>query len=123
MRRREVIAGLGAAAWPPPARGQQPRRMRPLGLLMGVDENDPVAKLYLSGFTQGLSELGWTDGHNLRMDVRWTAGNVDRMRIFAKELVDRQPDVILSNSTPVTDALSRVSRTIPIVFVTVIDPV
>ena len=124
MRRREFIAGLGgAAAWPLAARAQQPDRMRRIGVLMAWDENDPEAKACLSGFTQGLAELGWTDGRNLRMDVRWAAGNVDRMRMFAKELVDLQPDVILANSTPVTAALQRETRTIPIVFVTVSDPV
>ena len=82
MKRREFIAGLGgaAAAWPLAARAQQPERMRRIGVLMAFDENDPEAKASLSGFTQGLAELGWTDGRNLRMDVRWAAGNVDRMR-------------------------------------------
>ncbi len=124
MRRREFIAGLErAAAWPLAARAQQADRMRRIGVLMAFDENDPEAKACLSGFTQGLAELGWTDGRNLRMDVRWAAGNVDRMRMFAKELVDLQPDVILANSTPATAALQRETRTIPIVFVAVSDPV
>jgi putative ABC transport system substrate-binding protein len=106
--------------WP---RAQQPDRMRRVGVLMAFDENDPEAKAYLSGFTQGLAELGWTDGRNLRMDVRWAAGNADRMRMFAKELVDLQPDVILANSTPVTASLQRETQTIPIVFVAVSDPI
>jgi ABC-type uncharacterized transport system substrate-binding protein len=80
-------------------------------------------KAYLSGFTRGLSELGWTDGRNLRMDVRWAAGSVDRARIYAKELVNVQPDVIVANSTPVTAALQRETRAIPIVFAGVADPV
>ena len=97
MQRREFIALLGgAAAWPLAARAQQAERMRRIGVLMAFDENDPEAKACLSAFTQGLAELGWTDGRNLRMDVRWAAGNVDRMRMFAKELVDLQPDVILA---------------------------
>jgi putative ABC transport system substrate-binding protein len=124
MRRREFIALLGgAAAWPLASRAQQPERMRRVGVLMGFDENDPEAKALLSAFTQGLAELGWTDGRNARMDVRWAAGNVDRMRMFAKELVDLQPNVILANTTPVTAALQQETRTIPIVFVSPSDPV
>src|SRR5271154_3940174 len=124
MRRRQFIAGLGsAAAWPVVARGQQSNRMRRIGVLMAFDENDPEAKAYLSGFTQRLSELGWINGRNVRMDVRWAAGSVDRMRTFAKELVDLQPDVIVANSTPVTAAFQQVTRKIPIVFAGVADPV
>jgi putative tryptophan/tyrosine transport system substrate-binding protein len=85
--------------------------------------DDPEGKAYLSGFTQGLAELGWTDGRNLRMDVRWEGNSVDRMRMFAKELVDLQPDVILAGATPGTAALQRETRTIPIVFCNVSDPV
>jgi putative ABC transport system substrate-binding protein len=92
-------------------------------VLLGQKENDPDIKARLSGFTQGLSELGWSDGLNLRMDVRWAAGNVDRIRRLAKELVDRQPDVILANTTPGTAALQRETRTIPIVFAAASDPV
>src|ERR1700686_4987693 len=90
---------------------------------MGNDENDPEAKTQLSGFTQGLAELGWTDARNLRMDVRWAASSVNRARMFAKDLADLQPDVILADSTPQTAALQRETRTIPIVFVNVSDPV
>ena len=104
------------------ARAQQGDRMRRIGVLMGYG-SDPEAEAYLTGFTQGLSELGWTDGRNVRLDVRWAAGNVERMRMFAKELVDLQPDVILSHTTPVTAALQRETRTIPVAFVTVSDPV
>jgi putative ABC transport system substrate-binding protein len=124
MRRREFITLLGGAAtWPLSARAQQPERMRRIGVLMDRDENDPDGKAELSGFTQGLAELGWTDGRNLRMDFRWAADNVDRMRIFAKELVGLQPDVILASTTPGTAALQRETRTIPIVFAAVADPV
>jgi putative tryptophan/tyrosine transport system substrate-binding protein len=124
MKRREFIAGLGsAAAWPVVAHAQQPNRMRRLGVLMPYEENDPDAKAFLSGFTRGLAELGWTDGSNLRMDVRWAAGNVDRMRMFAKEFVDLQPDVIFASNTSVIAALQQETRTIPIVFVLVSDPV
>jgi hypothetical protein len=124
LKRREVITLIGsAAAWPMAVRAQQPDKTRRIGVLMGWGENDPEAKAYMSGFTQGLSELGWTDGRNLRMDVRWAAGNVDRMRMFAKELVDLQPGVILASTTPVTAALRNETRTIPIVFAVVSDPV
>jgi putative ABC transport system substrate-binding protein len=125
MRRREFIAGLGGAAigWPRAARAQRAGRMRRLGVLLPYEENDPGPKADLSAFTQRLSELGWTDGRNLRMDVRWAAGNLDRGRIYAKELVGLQPDVLLADSTPNTAALQRETRTIPIVFVVVSDPV
>jgi putative tryptophan/tyrosine transport system substrate-binding protein len=124
MMRREFIGLLGgaAAAWPLAARAQQPERMRRIGVLMSV-ENDPDGKAQLSGFTQGLAEIGWTDGRNLRMEVRWGGGDVNRIRTFAKELVALQPDVILAQGTPVTAALQRETQTIPIVFVTVTDPV
>jgi putative tryptophan/tyrosine transport system substrate-binding protein len=124
MKRREFIAGLGgAAAWSLAAWAQQSGRMRRIGMLMGYGEDDPEAKLWLSWFTQALAELGWTDGGNLRMDVRWGAANVDRARIYAKELVDLQPDVILAHTTPMTAALQGETRTIPIVFVNVADPI
>jgi ABC-type uncharacterized transport system substrate-binding protein len=123
VKRREFIAGLGgAAAWPLVARAQQPGP-RQVGVLMEWDENDPVAKVWLSGFTQRLSELGWTDGRNIRVDVRWVGDSADRMQMLAKELVELQPDAILANTTLVTAALQRETRTIPIVFVTVSDPV
>jgi putative tryptophan/tyrosine transport system substrate-binding protein len=123
IRRREFIAGLGAAAWSSLAHAQQVERVRRIGVLMGFDENDPQPQGWFSGFAQGLAELGWTDGRTMRMDVRWTAGNFDRQRVFAKELVDLQPDVIFAASTPVSAALHRETRTIPIVFVQVTDPV
>jgi putative tryptophan/tyrosine transport system substrate-binding protein len=123
MKRREFIAGLGAAACPLAARAQQAERARRIGVLMGWDENDPQAKAGLSEFAQGLSELGWTDGRNMRLDVRWEGESIDRMRMLAKELVGLQPDAILANSTPATAALQRETRTIPIVFVIVSDPV
>jgi putative tryptophan/tyrosine transport system substrate-binding protein len=117
MRRREFIAGLGsAAAWPVAAGGQQGERMRRVGVLMGFEESNLEAKAFLFAFTQGLTELGWTDGRNVRIDVRWAAGSVDRARMFAKELVDLQPDVIFVSTTPVTAAIQRETRTIPIVF-------
>ena len=124
MQRRAFMALLGATAlWPLPARAQQAGRMRRIGVLMALEENDPEAAAQLSGFTQGLSDLGWTNGSNLRMEVRWGGGDVNQIRVFAKELVAAQPDLILSQGTPVTAALQRETRTIPIVFVVVTDPV
>src|ERR1700680_4902688 len=119
MRRREFIAGVATVAWPIAARAQQPVRMRRIGVLMDRDENDPAEKANLSGFAQALGELGWTDGRNLRTDVRWAGSNIELTRTFAKELVGLQPDAILANTTPATAALQRETRTIPIVFVSV----
>jgi putative tryptophan/tyrosine transport system substrate-binding protein len=123
--RRQFITLMGgaAAAWPLAARAQQGSRMKRIGVLMQFAENDPVATAQLSGFMQGLTQLGWTDGRNARMDLRWAAGSVDRDRMFAKELVDLQPDVILAHTTPATAELQRETRTIPIVFAVVSDPV
>jgi putative ABC transport system substrate-binding protein len=124
MRRRAFIAGLGASgALPFAARAQQPDRTRRIGVLMGWDENDPEAKAFLSGFTQGLEELGWTDGRDVRIDVRWGAGDVDRIRALAKEVVDLKPDVILATTTSVTAAIQRETRAIPTVFAGPSDPV
>ncbi len=122
MRRREFIAGLGgAAAWPFAARAQQ--AIRRLGVMMTLVENDPEGRSWLSAFTQELSQLGWTEGRNMRMDVRWAGDSVDRTRMFAKEMVDLQPDVTLAIGTVPTAALQQETRTIPIVFAIVSDPV
>jgi putative tryptophan/tyrosine transport system substrate-binding protein len=124
MRRREFIAGIGAAtASPFVALAQKPDRTRRIGVLMSLGENDPEGKAQLSGFTKGLADLGWSDGPNLWIDVRWGGGDVNNIRTFAKELVAMQPDLILAQGTPVTAALQRETRTIPIVFVVVTDPV
>ena len=125
IKRREFVSLLGGAtvAWPFAALAQKPDRPRRIGVLMSLGENDPEGKAQLSGFTQGLAGLGWPDGPNLRMDMRWGGGDVNKIRAFAKELVAMQPDVILSQGTPVTAALQRETRTIPIVFVVVTDPV
>jgi putative tryptophan/tyrosine transport system substrate-binding protein len=124
MNRRTFIAGLGgAAAWPLAAHAQQSDRMRRIGVLMGIGENDAEAKGWLSVFKQELVLLGWADGHNVRMDVRWASGNLDLARTFAKELVGLQSDVIVSHTSPSTAALRLETRTIPIVFVSVLDPV
>jgi putative ABC transport system substrate-binding protein len=118
-----TVFGGAAVAWSLVARAQQSERMRRIGVLMSVEENDPEGKTQLSQFTQGLAESGWTDGRNLRMEIRWGGGDVNRTRTFAKELVALKPDVILAQGTPGTAALQRETRTIPIVFVIVADPV
>ena len=124
MKRREFITLLGgAAAWPLAAHAQQGGRVRRIGVLMGWDENDPEGKRRYSAFTQALVGLGWTDGRNVRMDLRWGGGDANRIRAFAQELVGLQPDIIMTSATPVTAALQRETRTTPIVMVGVADPV
>jgi putative tryptophan/tyrosine transport system substrate-binding protein len=124
VKRREFIGWLGsAAAWPVVARAQQAERTRRVGVLIPYGENDPDGRSWLAAFTQELSRLGWTEGRNLRTDVRWAPGSIDRMYIGAKELVGLQPDVILSSSTAATTAFARETQTIPIVFAVVSDPV
>ena len=122
MRRREFIAGLGGAlAWPAAAWAQQPDRMRRIGVLMpSFYENFPFAE---NAVSSPLRDLDWIDGRNVRIDFRWGGDDVNRMQVLAKELVGLQPDVIISNTVPVTAALQRETRTIPIVFATVTDPV
>src|SRR3984893_672547 len=125
MKRREFITLLGgaAAAWPLAARAQQAERMRRIAVLLGWSESNPEYRSLIDTFVQGLAQLGWVSGRNVLIDVRWTRGDVRRMQILVKELVELQPDVILCQSTPVTAALQRETRTIPIVFVIVADPV
>jgi putative ABC transport system substrate-binding protein len=125
MRRRKFITLLGgAAAWPLAARAQQPGdRVRRIGVLMPGDENDPVRTTMVSAFTQALANLGWTDGRNVRMDVRWHGDDTSRIRPPTQELVGLQPDIILTGGTPATAAIQRETRTIPIVFAGVSDPV
>jgi putative tryptophan/tyrosine transport system substrate-binding protein len=124
MNRREFIAGLGSAtAAPLAAWAQQGDRVRRIGVLMGYDENDPVWKRRLSAFTQALADLGWTDGRNVRMELRLAAADNNRTRALAQELVGLQPDIIVTSNTPTTVAVQRETPTIPIVFAGVIDPV
>jgi putative ABC transport system substrate-binding protein len=125
LRRREFIAGLGGAAvaWPLAARAQPGDRVRRIGGLMGADENDPPEKTNVSAFTQALATLGWTDGRNVRMDLRWHGDDTNRIRALAQELVGLQPDIIVTAGTPATAAVHRETRTIPIVFASVADPV
>jgi putative ABC transport system substrate-binding protein len=125
IRRRDFITLLGGAAagWPLAARAQQGDRVRRIGVLMPYDENDAAYKARLPAFTQALAGLGWTDGRNVRMDLRWGGGDINRIRALAQELVGLQPDIILTNGTPTTVAVQRETRMIPIVFVGVSDPV
>ena len=97
--------------------------MRRIGVLMRSDENDPVLKTQLSAFIQALAGLGWTDGRNMRMDLRFAGGDINRIPALAKEVVGLQPDIILASATAATAALQRETRTIPIVFADVVDPV
>jgi putative ABC transport system substrate-binding protein len=123
LQRRQFIAGLGStAAWPLVARAQQGDRVRRIGVLAG-DETDPVMKTRISAFTQALAELGWIDGRNVRMDLRWAGADNNRTRALAQELVSLQPEIIVTNNTLTTAAVQRETRTIPIVFGSVADPV
>jgi putative ABC transport system substrate-binding protein len=125
MKRRDFITlvGCAAAGWPLAARAQQVERVRRIGIFMGWAEAEADARAWLVGFTQALAELGWNIGRNLQIEVRWVGDRTDLMQILAKELVGLQPDVILSSNTPETAALQRETHTLPIVFVTVSDPV
>jgi putative ABC transport system substrate-binding protein len=124
MKRRDFITLLGgAAAWPLAAGAQQGNPVRRIGAIMAGDENDTVWKARLSAFTQALADLGWADGRNVRTDLRSGGGDINRIRALAQELVGLQPDIILTDGTPPTVAVQRETRTIPIVFVSVADPV
>jgi len=125
MRRRDFIkvVACSAIARPPEARAQQPDRTRRIGVLMGFAESDPTAQYWVAAFRDALRQLGWSEGNNLRIEIRWGAANPDKIRTLAKELVDLRPDAIFDQTTPVTDALASVTQTIPIVFVYVADPI
>jgi putative tryptophan/tyrosine transport system substrate-binding protein len=125
MRRREFITFLGGAAvaWPLAVRAQQGERMRRIGVLVSAVEGDPRGLEYVTAFAQGLAELGWTVGRNVRIEYRWGAGDLDRFRRYAAELVALSPDVVLAASGSIVSALQQASRTVPIVFVNTIDPV
>jgi putative ABC transport system substrate-binding protein len=123
MKRRELITLVcGAAAWPLAALAQQAERMRRVGALMAYDESDQEAKARVAMFREGLQELGWTDGRNIQINIRWATG-AEKINRLAQELTASQPDVILSSTTPTTESLLRQTRTIPIVFATVADPI
>jgi putative tryptophan/tyrosine transport system substrate-binding protein len=127
MRRREflgVIGGAAAVAWPLAARGQQPNGMRRIGVLMAHAESDPEFKAYVAAFRAGLEKLGWTEGRNIRIDFRWGAlDDAEARERSAKELIALQPDLILTQNTPPTASMLKQTRTIPVVFVIVADPV
>jgi putative tryptophan/tyrosine transport system substrate-binding protein len=124
VKRREFITLVGgAAACPLAARAQQPERLQRIGVLNGLAETDSEAQTWDAAFRKRLGELGWSDGRNVRIDYRWGGGSVDRMQLFAKELVQLTPDVMLTVTTPATAALQRETRIIPIVFAIVSDPV
>ena len=125
MRRRDFISLAGGAAviWPLVAHGQQPERMRRIGVLSSLAETDPEAQAWDAAFRRRLIELQWIDGRNVHIDYRWGAGSVERMQLFAKELVRLNPDVLVSISTPATAALQAETRSIPIVFAWVSNPV
>jgi putative ABC transport system substrate-binding protein len=124
MKRREFITLIGtAAAWPLAARAQQGERMRRVGVLISIAADDPESQRRMTGFVQGLQELGWTDGRNVRIDTRWAAGDADRTRQYAAELLALAPDVILASGGSVVGPLLQATRTVPIVFTLTVDPV
>jgi putative ABC transport system substrate-binding protein len=124
MRRREFITLVGGATvWPLTAQAQQPERMRRIGVLTLFASDDPVEQTRVLAFTQALAQLGWTDGRNVRIDLRWGAGDPERIRRYAAELVALAPDVILAVTSSATGPLLQVTRAVPIVFVTVGEPV
>jgi putative ABC transport system substrate-binding protein len=124
MRRREFIGLIsGAAAWPLKAVAEQTERVRRIGFLLGLAENDPEARTRITAFREGLEATGWTETHNIRIEYRFAGGDAERVRAFAAELVALAPDVIVAQSTPVVAALQQATSNIPIVFVAVNDPV
>jgi putative ABC transport system substrate-binding protein len=125
MKRRDFFALLGgaAAAWPGVVCAQQAERMRRIGVLAALSADDAQGQARLVAFVQGLQQLGWTDGRNVRIDFRWGAGDADRFRQYAVELIALAPDVILASGSPAVGPLLHVARTVPVVFATVGDPV
>ena len=124
MRRRDFIALIGgAAAWPLVARAQQAERIRRIGVLLALAADDPFGQAQVAAFQQALQQLGWNDGRNVRIDIRWHENDTDRARTYAQELVAVAPDIFLANGTLSVGALQHVTRTLPIVFAAVPDPV
>jgi putative tryptophan/tyrosine transport system substrate-binding protein len=125
VKRREFITLFGGAAagWPLAARAQQPERVRRIGVLMSAVEGDQRGLENITAFAQGLAELGWTVGRNVRIEYRWGAGDLDRFRRYAAELIALSPDVVLATAGSIVGAFQQASRTVPIVFVTTVDPV
>jgi putative tryptophan/tyrosine transport system substrate-binding protein len=124
MQRREFIAGFASAAMlPVGAHAQESGPMRHIGVLTGPGDRDPLLQSWMAAFRQELAKLGWMDGRNIRIDYRWGAGNIERIRASAAELVALRPDVLFSESTPALAALRQATRSIPIVFTHVADPI
>src|SRR5262249_4272782 len=125
VKRREFISLLGGAvaAWPLTAHAQRADRVQRIGVLMNLAADDPEGQARIVAFVQGLQQSGWTDGHNVRIDTRWAAGDAARFQRYAEELLALAPDVILASATPSVQALQHATRTVPIVFANVGDPV
>jgi putative ABC transport system substrate-binding protein len=125
MRRREFITLIGGATamWPLAAQAQQSEQKRRIGVLMSFSESDPSARSMFEGYRKALTQLGWIEGKNLQMEVRWAAGNPDKIKAFTRELIELRPDAILVQGTVSTGSMVRETRNIPIVFVNVADPV
>jgi putative tryptophan/tyrosine transport system substrate-binding protein len=126
MKRREFITAIGGAvtvAWPIAARAQQPERMRRIGVLSSSSAHEPTSQLRLNALQRGLQQAGWSEGRNVQIDLRWSAGNVDDLRKYAAELVALAPDAILANGSAALTLLLQATRIVPIVFTDVPDPV
>src|ERR1039458_7436420 len=128
MNRRETVLallalGVAAASWPLVAQAQQSERMRRIGVLMGFPQGEPDAQANVTALLEGLQSLGWVEGRNIRIDIRWGGGDPEKARTFARELIGMTPDLILSSTNQVTAILQQETRSIPIVFAFVGDPV
>src|SRR5262245_13277162 len=124
MKRRQFIALVGAAAaWPLAARARQPERVRRIGVLMAYPESDPEGHALVAAFRDGLLNLGWLEGRNVQVEIRWATPDVTSMQRFARELVALQPSLLLSQNTPTTASVLQQTSSIPVIFATVSDPV
>ena len=124
MRRRDFITLIGsAAAWPVGARAQQPTRTRHIGVLMPFAADDPAAQRRALAFAQALAQSGWIDGRDVRIDIRWSGGDPERIRRYTAELAALAPDVILAATSSITGPLLQTTRAVPIVFVQVAEPI
>jgi putative ABC transport system substrate-binding protein len=123
MRRREFILGAAAAAWSVTARAQQDERVRRIGVLLPAAADDAEVQIWLAAFLQALAQLGWTIGRNMRLDIHWATPNATKIRQHAAELAAKAPDIILTGGTSTTAPMLQTTRTVPIVFATVVDPV
>jgi putative tryptophan/tyrosine transport system substrate-binding protein len=125
MKRREFISLIGgtAAAWPLAALAQEPGRLRRIGVLLALVDSDPEGQPRIAAFQRELQNLGWTEGRNIQIEYRWASGDAERFRAFAAELVATRPDVLMAHTSPSAEALARETRTIPIIFAMVSDPV